>query len=615
MPEVEYIRILAEQKKEIERLTRELEIIFHSTQDAMFLVRVEDDGSFRYLRNNAAHQRATGFSQADLQGKTPGEVVGRELGAVLQANYQRCVDARVPITYEESLTLPAGQRYWLTSLTPVLENGKVQYLVGSRKDITEQKRQEKAKEDLSQQLRAMFDEHAAVMLLIEPVSGRIVDANLAACSFYGYSREEMLRLQIQDINMLPREEVAKKLRAAWQQKQHHFLFPHRVKSGEIRLVDVYSSPIVRGQERLLFSIIFDVTEREKYKEELCYLSYHDPLTGLYNRRFMEEEIKRLDTAHCLPLSVIMGDVNGLKLTNDVFGHAMGDELLKNAATIVKKSCRQEDIIARWGGDEFLLLLPRTSARRAEAIITRIKSGCEQYRAGSVQLSMALGYAVKMSTEENLTQTIKEAEKWMYHRKLLEGKSYRHSIINALLTTLAAKSMETEEHAARLKKHCLAVGRALGLAARELDELALFAVLHDIGKVGIKESILQKQGPLTREEWEEMKKHPEVGYRITQNATELASVAEYILYHHERWDGQGYPRGLRGEEIPLLCRILAVADAYDAMTSNRPYRRAMSRAEAVAEIARNRGTQFDPRVVDVFLRYLAAVQDEPAGAGS
>ncbi|MFZ5592223.1 MAG: HD-GYP domain-containing protein, partial [Bacillota bacterium] len=234
---------------------------------------------------------------------------------------------------------------------------------------------------------------------------------------------------------------------------------------------------------------------------------------------------------------------------------------------------------------------------------------------SVQLSMALGYAVKMSTEENLMQTIKEAEKWMYHRKLLEGKSYRHSIINALLTTLAAKSMETEEHAARLKKHCLAVGRALGLAARELDELALFAVLHDIGKVGIKESILQKQGPLTREEWEEMKKHPEVGYRITQNATELASVAEYILYHHERWDGQGYPRGLRGEEIPLLCRILAVADAYDAMTSNRPYRRAMSRAEAVAEIARNRGTQFDPRVVDVFLRYLAAVQDEPAGAGS
>ncbi|MFZ5592557.1 MAG: PAS domain S-box protein, partial [Bacillota bacterium] len=286
MPEVEYIRILAEQKKEIERLTRELEIIFHSTQDAMFLVRVEDDGSFRYLRNNIAHQRATDFSQADLQGKTPGEVVGRELGAVLQANYQRCVDARVPITYEESLTLPAGQRCWLTSLTPVLENGKVQYLVGSRKDITEQKRQEKAKEDLLQRLRAMFDEHAAVMLLIEPVSGRIVDANPAACSFYGYSREEMLRLQIQDINMLPREEVAKKLRAAWQQKQHHFLFPHRVKSGEIRLVDVYSSPIVRGQERLLFSIIFDFTEREKYKEELCYLSYHDPLTGLYNRRFM-----------------------------------------------------------------------------------------------------------------------------------------------------------------------------------------------------------------------------------------------------------------------------------------------------------------------------------------
>jgi HD-GYP domain-containing protein (c-di-GMP phosphodiesterase class II) len=143
-----------------------------------------------------------------------------------------------------------------------------------------------------------------------------------------------------------------------------------------------------------------------------------------------------------------------------------------------------------------------------------------------------------------------------------------------------------------------------LSAKELDGLSLLAVLHDIGKVGIRESVLQKPGPLTPEEWEEMKKHPEIGYRITQNIPELAAVAEYILYHHERWDGKGYPRGLKGEEIPLLCRILAVADAYDAMTSDRTYRKAMSREEAIAEIKRNAGTQFDPIVADNLINMLA-----------
>jgi len=178
---------------------------------------------------------------------------------------------------------------------------------------------------------------------------------------------------------------------------------------------------------------------------------------------------------------------------------------------------------------------------------------------------------------------------MYRHKLLESKSYRNAFINTLLATLFEKSMETKEHAERLQNYCLAVDRELKLSPKELDELALLAVLHDIGKVGINENILQKPGPLTSEEWEEMKKHPEIGYRIAQNTPGLSAVAEYILAHHERWDGKGYPRGLKGEEIPLLCRILAVADAFDAMTNDRTYRKAMSREEAIAEIKRNAGT--------------------------
>jgi diguanylate cyclase (GGDEF)-like protein len=315
---------------------------------------------------------------------------------------------------------------------------------------------------------------------------------------------------------------------------------------------------------------------------------------------MEEEIKRLDTPRQLPVSVIMGDLNGLKMTNDVFGHRAGDLLLKKAAEMIKECCRREDIIARWGGDEFVVLLPRTGMKAAEEIVERIKNRCALDSEGPIQVSIALGYATKNKAEENIWQVLKEAEEWMYRHKLLQSKSYRYAVISSLKATLFEKSMETEEHAERLKEINLKTAKGLGLSAKQMDELELLAVLHDIGKVAIKESILLKPGPLTEKEWAEMKKHPEIGYRIAQSTPELASIAEYILCHHERWDGKGYPRGIKGEEIPLLSRILAVADAYDAMTSDRPYRKAMGREEALAELERNAGTQFDPEVVSAFI---------------
>ncbi|MDK2986851.1 MAG: hypothetical protein PWQ96_2496 [Clostridia bacterium] len=735
--EMDRIKTLESQNQQIRDLTKELEMVFNGTQDAMILVAVEN-GEFRFIRNNAAHQKLTGFSLAEIKDKTPVELVGEKIGQIVAGNYQRCVEAKTSITYEEVLDLPAGKRVWITSLTPVLEENKVKYLVGSSKDITLQKQAEEEKEELLKRLHAMFNEHTAIMLLVEPLRGKIVDANPAACAFYGYTREELLNMHIQDINMLPKEEVEKRSMMALKEKQRYFLFPHRLKSGEIRLVEVYSCPVTNGGEKLLFSIIFDVTDREKYKEELyrekellrttllsigegivttdqkgrittlnkvaeeitgwsekeakgsffsevfrlvnettgaevedpvgkvlrtgkiiglanhtalinkegrkvpiadsaapikdkkgkthgvvlvfrdvtkekaqqekiLYLSYHDSLTGLYNRRFMKEEIKRLDMSRELPLAVIMCDVNGLKLANDVFGHEEGDRLLKKAAEVIKECCRKEDIIARWGGDEFLILLPRTTAKSAGEIMERIKNRCLQKKDGRLQLSIAMGYAVKYENSESIRQIVKEAEEWMYRRKLMEEKSHRNTIINTMLATLEAKSMETGEHAERLKLYCLTMGRRMKLSAKDLDELALLAVLHDIGKVGIKESILKKPGPLDPHELEEIKNHPEIGYRIAKNTPELASIAEYILYHHERWDGQGYPRGLKGEEIPLLCRILAVVDAYDAMTNDRLYRKAMSKEKALAEIKRNAGTQFDPAVADTFLELVSAGQ--------
>ncbi|MGB9793217.1 MAG: HD domain-containing phosphohydrolase, partial [Thermacetogeniaceae bacterium] len=275
-------------------------------------------------------------------------------------------------------------------------------------------------------------------------------------------------------------------------------------------------------------------------------------------------------------------------------------LLQQAAEVLRRSCHRDDVIARWGGDEFLVLLPKTGRNRAEEIVNRIRRVCAQSGSAPVQVSIALGCAIKNTARGDIWRTVREAEDMMYKQKLLEGKSYRSALISALKATLAEKNTETEAHCARLRDYCLELGKALKLSSKDLGELSLLALLHDIGKIGIREEIIQKPGPLTLEEWGEMRKHPEIGYRIAQNTPELSAVAEYILYHHERWDGQGYPRGLKGEEIPLLSRILAIADAFDAMTNDRPYRKALGWEQACAEIEANAGSQFDPELAKLFV---------------
>jgi diguanylate cyclase (GGDEF)-like protein/PAS domain S-box-containing protein len=728
--------VSSNQKEETDPLPEDLDVIFNSTHDAISLVEYSND-EFLYIRNNAVHQWLTGFS--NIRGLSPIELVGEEVGGTLLKYYEQCMSTGRPVSYEQKFNFAPGKRIWMTEVTPMFGKGGIRYLLCSSKDVSELKKVQGENEMLAQRLQSMFNRHAAVMLIIEPVSGRIVDANPAACEFYGYSKAELQSLLIRDINMLPPEEVEKNLLMTYEERQRSFTFPQRLKNGVVRLVDVYTCPISDGANTLLYSIIFDVTDREAYREELfkekelilttlrsigdgmvttdgsgiitslnivaqditgwkndeakgrlftdvfrlqneetrqqvespiqkvlgtgrivglanhtelvnrhgqCipiadsaapiktedgqtfgvvmvfrdvsnekehskqiqFLSYHDPLTGLYNRRYIEETMNLLDTAENLPISVIMGDVNGLKITNDVFGHKVGDALLQNVARLLEKYCKEDDLIARLGGDEFIVLMPRASLKVAEAVIQRIKNTHIAIEGSNLSLSLSLGCASKDTMESNIQTVIQEAEEYMYHQKLLEGKSYRNAIINTLLATLYEKSNETEEHSKRIEKYCHSIGRKLQLSSKEMDELSLLALLHDIGKVSINPNILQKPGSLTLSEWDEMKRHPEIGYRIAQATPELAIVSDLILAHHERWDGKGYPRGLKGEEIPLACRILAVTDAFDAMTNDRVYRSAMSVKEAILELERNAGNQFDPKIANLLIETIMNEDD-------
>jgi diguanylate cyclase (GGDEF)-like protein/PAS domain S-box-containing protein len=379
--------------------------------------------------------------------------------------------------------------------------------------------------------------------------------------------------------------------------------------GEARAVSDSASPVLDETGRALGAVLVfrDVTDAKKKESEIAYLSYHDVLTGLYNRAFFDEEARRLDTERQLPISVIMGDVNGLKLTNDVFGHTEGDNLLKRIANILKECCRNEDIVARVGGDEFCILLPSTPYGAASDICRRIYARCEKVDGslpgGSAKLSISLGCAAKTEGRESIRNVMKAAEDAMYRRKLLESRSQHTFLISSIRSTLFEKSFEPERHAQRLIANTRAMAGVLGLPEDQLGDMELFALLHDIGKIAIDSRILTKPGALSDAEWSEVRKHPEVGFRIAQSSPDLAHIAEYILCHHERWDGAGYPQGLRGTSIPLLARIFLVADAYDAMTQDKVYRRALGRDTAFRELIRNAGAQFDPNIVWVFLELL------------
>ena len=348
-------------------------------------------------------------------------------------------------------------------------------------------------------------------------------------------------------------------------------------------------------------IVFrDFTEKKEKQERIEYLSLHDQLTGLYSRRFFEEELKRLDTSRNLPLAIIMLDVNGLKLINDAFGHAMGDLTLQRAAAIMKEECRCDDIIARFGGDEFVILLPQTGQEEAELLVKRIYTALETEIIDHINVSVSCGWAVKQDRSENIANIFKLAEDHMYRRKLSESRSMHYKTIDTILKTLHGKSAREKLHSERVGELCESIAAALELDPEDVKEFRAIGMMHDIGKIAIDLSILDKPGSLDKMERAEIERHPELGYQLLRSINDFAKLAEYTLSHHERWDGTGYPRKLEGSEIPLQSRIIAIADAYDSMTSDRPYRSAMNREAAAKEIFSEKGRQFDPEIVKVFM---------------
>ena len=376
-------------------------------------------------------------------------------------------------------------------------------------------------------------------------------------------------------------------------------------NGENLYTEIIKTPVLNDNNEVsgIIGLLLDITDRKKIEKKLKYLSYTDILTKVYNRTCFEEKAKKIFKEENLPMGIIMGDTNGLKIVNDTLGHEEGDELLKLTTKVLKDVCKENELIFRIGGDEFAIIIPKAKENECETLIKNIIDSCNNYKHDLIKISIALGYSVTYDLDKSIYDTLKEAEDMVYRKKLLEKNSFNSSVISSLQATLQEKSLETKAHTERVVENSIKIGERLSLPLSVMDELILVAKLHDIGKIGINESILLKLDNLTEEEFGIIKSHTEKGYRIIKAANHLESVAKGVLTHHERWDGNGYPLKLKEDKIPLIARIVSVADAYDVMTTNRVYKNALSKDEAIRELKKNSGKQFDPNIVKVFIECL------------
>jgi diguanylate cyclase (GGDEF)-like protein/PAS domain S-box-containing protein len=584
-------------------------VMDHSSDSIYFK---DTDGRFAYVNqikamHNGIHDpmEMIGKTDFDFFSKSDAEKIANQEKQIIETG-------KAIINLTEKLVRMDGQTSWASvSKSPIYDRNKeIVGIFGISRDITEA---EKAKDDLvynENKFRIMIENISEIIEIID-INGKVKYISPNSQKVMDWTYEEMINQSCfqfihpddQKMILIKFEEIVKRPGATSFVEFKAMNRDGSYKSLELCGVNLMENKYIEG----ILVNYHDISERKMQEDKIRFLSYHDVLTNLYNRSFYEEEKLRLDTDRQLPFSIIMGDVNGLKLTNDAYGHAEGDKLLIEVARILRMCCRKEDIIARVGGDEFCVLLPQTDSSAAQNICTRIYEVCGKHSNGSrirkYRPSISLGHATKTEKDQSIDRVIKAAEDFMYRRKLLERDTTHSSIINSIQATMHEHTNETEEHSDRMIKLSLNLGKVLGLADEQLLELDLLSRLHDIGKICIDDNILSKPGKLTDDEWTKVKQHPEVGFRIAQASAELIRISHLILSHHERWDGTGYPQGLSGHDIPFLSRIVSIIDAYDAMTQDRPYRKALSKETAINEIINNANKQFDPQIARIFVEQV------------
>ena len=496
----------------------------------------------------------------------------------------------------------------------------------------ERKEAQRRLEESRQRYRSLFEQNNDAVYSFNQ-EGRFLSANAACEALSGYSRQDLLQMSFREL--IVQEDVNRALgmfeKALRGEAQHdEIVIIHR--DGHRVEISVSKMPIVVGGNVVgVYGISRDVTarkalerERERLLTEAIERAERDPLTGLLNHRAFHKRFRdglaRAQQAG-QPLTVALLDLNDFHFFNDVYGHIAGDDVLRRVAETLQEMSEPgaNVVLARYGGDEFALLQPWGSQAETEALAQSLAARLDALEysppgyPSTIPLTLSIGAACFPEDGMTRLDILGIAEARLRRAKsggdaqaerlraALARSVEGFTMLDALVTAVDSKDGYTRRHSEDVLVHCAEIARALGLDEKTQQVVAAAALLHDIGKIGVPDVILRKPGRLTDDEFQAIRQHPQMGAVIVQAVPGFEEMLDAIRHHHERWDGGGYPFGLRGAETPLIARLMAVADAYSAMTTDRPYRKGMSAAQAQAVLAQGTGTQWDPQCVAAFLK--------------
>ena len=562
---------------------------------------------YRFVEMNDAYETMTGFKKADVIGKLATEVMP-DIESYWIEKYAEVVLNKRTITIE-NYSRSLGKHFRVVAY-PYKDN---QFVIIAE-DITERRLQEQKLINSENEKGRIIDSLPGVFYKCKFDDDWTMLYMSEYCeTLTGYKAFEFIEnyeLSFSDL-ILPqyREHLMNRwLEARKNNQSIKVEYEIIKKDGTKAWIWEKGKVFEQNGEWFIEGFLMDISDQKQNEQNILYASKHDFLTGLPNRRYFNEKIKELDKPENYPLLIAMVDMDGLKLINDAYGHQVGDQAIKEVAILINDCCGNSSFVARVGGDEFLIISPKTPIDAIKQKQNDLVSRTSKIRVKEIQLSLSFGASVKCDITTDVEDVITDAENNMYSNKVLHSQSSRNKSINTIFNSLKEKYEDEKNHSDSVSQYCALMGEKLNLSRNEQLELEFAGRMHDIGKITIPDHILKKPGKLTDEEWSIMKSHTTNGYQILRSADQYSRLADYALTHHERFDGKGYPQGLKGEDIPLYSRIIAICDAYEAMTADRPYRKALTKEVAIAELVRCSGTQFDPRLVEVFINEVISNEE-------